>query len=126
MTTWLVLPAAILFLVVGLAGLWRGVRAKHTRVKRVLLWAVAFLIGGASALMLNYQLDERTRIIGFPLPAAAFQQSENGLWADFVGPLTGPFMFANAVVNTGVVLYVLSVLEAFRRRDSSRSKAARQ
>jgi hypothetical protein len=110
MTAWAWLAAALVFLVVGPLGFWKAVRAKVSRVQRGVIWILALALGVAAGLILTYKLDKRTTVYEFPLPAAFFQYDEKGVWADFVGPLTGPFMFGNAVINTGVALYVLSTV----------------
>jgi hypothetical protein len=107
MTGWAWLAAALLFLGVSPVGFWRAVRVKVSWLRRGLMWILGILLGVTAGLVLTYQLDRRTTVYGFPLPAAFFQYDDNGVWADFVGPLTGPFMFANAIINTGVALYVL-------------------
>ena len=120
MIAWFVLVAALLFLVVGMIGLWRGVKVKVSFVHRVMLWTVALILGSASALFLTYPLDARTRVYGFPLPAASFERAEDGQWLDFVGPTTGPFVIGNAILTTGFVLFVLFAIVTYRRRTKDR------
>jgi hypothetical protein len=79
------------------------------------VWSSALIVGAILSLSLNYPVDERTRVYGFPLPAAAFQRDESGAWLDFVGPFTTPFMLLNWVAHTGMVLYVVCAVLARRR-----------
>ena len=118
MTGWAWLVAALLFLVISPLGFWSAVRTKASRVRRGVMWVAATALGVAAGLVLTYSIDNRTTVYGFPLPAAFFQYDDHGVWADFVGPLTGPFMFGNAVINTGVALYLLTRLGPLRARKT--------
>jgi hypothetical protein len=108
MAGWLALGAGLAFLTVGAAGLRRARSVRASRTERLMMWAVALAFGCVSAALLSYPLDARTRVCGFPFPAVILQRSTTGVWQDFVGPLSVPFVFANGAVSAGVVLYVVS------------------
>jgi hypothetical protein len=74
------------------------------------MWVISVVLGSVAAFTSSYSLDERTRVVGFPLPAAIFQREPNGVWLDYVGLLTIPFTCVNAVVDTGVLLYGAATL----------------
>ena len=73
---------------------------------RFWLAAVVTVAMGTVAGQASYFVDENTRIVGIPFPAAAFQR-EDGVWLDFVGPMTGPFMLANAFAWAGLLQVAL-------------------
>jgi hypothetical protein len=119
MNGWLTVAACVVFPIVACLGVWKALRARLPRVRRVTTWSVAVLIGAASFLLPpGYPVDDRTRALGFPLPAAFFQQDESGRWLDYAGPLTPVLIFANGVVNAGVVLYIGTALLTRRRRTT--------
>jgi hypothetical protein len=122
MTAWLLLVVALLFLGLAPVGFWKALRSPLPRRRRVGLWVIALLIGGATVRMPGYSIDSRTQAFGFPLPYAFFQRDANGHWLDYVGPLTVPFFYANAVVNGGVVLLVGSLLLKRRRAGEDRQQ----
>jgi hypothetical protein len=115
MTAWLVLAASLVLVVVAVLGFWKAIRAKVATRQRIAVWTIAVVTGAASLLLPAYPIDSRTRAIGFPLPAAFFQKDEHGHWLDYVGPLTIPFFYGNAVVNAGVILFI-GVFVATRRQ----------
>ncbi len=57
---------------------------------------VAGIVMGLPAVTMFYPVDENTLILGFPLPAAAFERHGEG-WMDFVSPFTIPFLIANFI-----------------------------
>jgi hypothetical protein len=114
MIGWVALVLGVAVVVVAVFGYRKAFRLRLSRAHRTALWSGALIVGAILSLSLGYPLDERTRVYGFPLPAAAFQRDEGGAWLDFVGPFTTPFMLLNWVVHTGTVLYVACVLMARR------------
>jgi hypothetical protein len=98
------LAVTLLFVALGPLGFWKALRARLPRRQRVVTWTLAALVGATTLLLPAYPIDARTRAVGFPLPAAFFQQDDHGNWLDYVGPLTVPFFYANAVLNAGVIL----------------------
>jgi len=105
----LLITATILGLVVGIFGsiaLIRNVREwrlrfrKTVRVTKFVVFSIGIALAVASYFV-TYPYGSTVRVIGFPFPAAAFEKHA-GHWLDFSGPLTLPFMCANAWV--GLVL----------------------
>jgi hypothetical protein len=87
-------------IIYGSIMLVRNVRQMKEQRNRkfCLLIAGVFAIGSILAIgsfFAVYPYGENMRIVGLPIPAAAFQQ-RNGVWRDFVGPTTLPVMCANA------------------------------
>lgn len=65
----------------------------------LLAWRVMLVIGALLAvlsLFVEYSLDARHHIFGFPFMAAAWEE-RRGRWQGFAGPLTLPAYVANAV-----------------------------
>jgi len=95
------------FMVLGIAGMvggsvamMRNIRQARLRPskRKVLVVIAVFGIGVALALAsfrVVYPYGERTKVVGFPLPAASWEKHGDH-WLDFVGPLTLPFSWANA------------------------------
>jgi hypothetical protein len=109
-TTWIILTAAAACVTLAALGYRKAFRTKLTRPATLAMWVISVALGGVAGFTGSYSLDERTRVIGFPLPAALFQREPNGVWLDYVGLLTLPFTCANAAVDTGVLLYGAATL----------------
>lgn len=113
----LVCLAEIIF---GSMALARNVREMKVRTERKFrqiiktIFAIGIVLATA-AFFVAYPYGQNVRIIGFPIPAAAFEH-RNGHWIDFVSPATGPFMCVNATF--GFVLPHL-IFRAIRRRKAS-------
>jgi hypothetical protein len=100
------------------AGIWAARwnwRQQALRGWRFWVMSALSLAAGVVPGQLSYSVDARTRIVGVPFPAAAFQL-EDGVWLDFVGPLTGPFMLANTFCWAGLGQVVLLFCLRWRRR----------
>jgi hypothetical protein len=82
-----------------------------SRREKVALWTV-MLIGAGFGFWLGaifqYQVDSRTRFVGFPLPIAFFRL-ESDRWTDFVTP--GFFQVGGVAVN--VLLTVSALVLSF-------------
>ena len=95
------------FILIGLAGvvagsvaLIRNVRDYHRRTERgALVTLIATIVGGlllaAGSFVFEYRYGKDTIIVGFPIPAAAWQK-HGGQWRDYAGPATLLFACANA------------------------------
>lgn len=70
-----------------------------------------------------WQFDLNTRIAGFPFATAAFQRdTEQSPYLDYVGPLTGLFLTANAIcwgLGLQIPLYFASRFGLLRRKIES-------
>jgi hypothetical protein len=108
MIGWVALIAGLTFLALGAMGFRKARRLRMRRGYRIAAWASAAILGGFTSLSAAYPVDDRTRVYGFPLPAAAFQRDEGGAWLDFVGPFTTPFMLLNWLIHGGALLYVVA------------------
>jgi hypothetical protein len=105
---------AIAGLVVTLLFLGGGYRAfrrnRHSQLKQWVVWTTLCL-GIAAGLFLgqvSYPVAEDTRVLGLPMPVAAFQR-RNGQWLDFVSPLTPILYLVNVVAWGGVAQLVLAL-----------------
>jgi hypothetical protein len=117
----------IIFILVALAVIISGSVALSRNVRQMkeqrngkfyFLVMIMFAVGvvfAIGAFFIVYPYRQNLRIVGFPIPAAAFER-HNGIWVDFVGPTTLPFMCANSWF--GFVLPHL-VLRTIRRRKTS-------
>ena len=99
----LLITAMIFGLVEGILGsiaLVRNVCAwrlrKNVRVTKFVVLSIGIALAFASYFV-TYSYSSTVRIIGFPFPAVAFEK-HGSHWLDFSGPLTLPFMCANAWV----------------------------
>lgn len=96
------------FVLLGAAGILAGSIALARNVRQMrsggearfghLVWltlatGIALAIG---SFFVVYPYSERSRIVGFPFPAAAWEKDGNH-WLDFVSPLSPVFSCANAV-----------------------------
>jgi hypothetical protein len=120
MIGWVALVAALAFLGLGALGFRKALRLKMRPGYRMAAWASAAIVGAISSLSAAYPVDDRTRVYGFPLPAAAFQRDEGGAWLDFVGPFTTPFMLLNWLIHVGVVMYLVAAV--VERRSATTTK----
>src|SRR5262245_50085466 len=74
---------------------WREEPATGTERAVALLGAG---VGLAFAVVV-YPFDQRTRILGFPFPGAFLQLSNSGVWQDFLGITTVPFLCVDAAIG---------------------------
>lgn len=70
----------------------------------------------ACACLLRYPYTDKYLVIGFPLPAAAFEIATG---ADFLGPLTLPILGLDAFLAAVLPLATLTIGTALRRRPRS-------
>ncbi|MGC4064790.1 MAG: hypothetical protein QM784_09130 [Polyangiaceae bacterium] len=101
---------------------WRPIRWNRAHVAILVTHFIGIALALGS-LFVVYPYGPKTRIIGFPLPAAAFEK-HGELWLDFSGPLTLPFSCANAwfgFVAPHVILWTARKIAQRRERGSSRS-----
>ena len=101
----LLITATILGLVVGIFGSialirnlreWRLRSRKRVRVRKFVVFSIGIALAVASYFV-AYPYGSTVRVNGFPFPAAAFEK-HGSHWLDLSGPLTLPFMCANAWV----------------------------
>lgn len=119
MKAWLIFAAAPAWIALGAIGFWKAFRVNITGPVSLAIWTASLILGFAAGFTVRYSLDERTRVFGFPLPAAVFQRQANGAWLDYVGPLTLSFACLNAVIATGVMLCGALTLRSYLARKRS-------
>jgi hypothetical protein len=99
--------------VVGLALLFRR------RLWSSLPWRWAALALGilvaAYVCLTQLPYDDRYRVVGFPLPAAAFEIRTG---ADFISPLTVPILALDVLLVSSFPLSLLVLVAVFRDRTS--------
>jgi hypothetical protein len=106
---------ALAFLVVDLIGLTLLVRRRLWATLRWRWVAIGLgLVGAAYASLTPLPYGEKYRVVGFPLPAAAFEISTG---ADFVGPLTVPILCLDLILVAAIPLSALVLFGAFRGRQ---------
>ena len=99
---------------------WRA--RSHTKVHttRSLLFSVGVGLAAASYFV-RYPYGANVRIIGFPFPAAAFEKHGTH-WLDYSGPLTLPFVCANAWVAFVFPHLVLKLFQSIARNSARKSE----
>ena len=82
-----------------------------------LRWRWAAIALGACAsvgtCLIRYRYNDKYFALGFPLPGAVFEISTG---SDFVGPLTLPFLFLDALLLATLPLAILTIGVALRKR----------
>jgi len=89
-------------------------RSHPAPLRRLVLCLAAIAVGLAGAAvcagLVTYPISDKTRIGGFPVPAYAWERSDQLGWVDFVSPLTVPIMALDCVVGfllCGGTVYLL-------------------
>ena len=101
----------------GLSGLAWRVR-QFNREHALTGWRRRLAAGGGLAVglagaIVMWPFDDGLRIMGIPFPAVFLQRSSTGVWQDFLGITTGPFLCLDAVIG-GTLGYGLVVWMAQR------------
>jgi hypothetical protein len=73
-------------------------------------------MAAASACLVRHQYTDKYLVVGFPLPAAAFEISTG---SDFVGPLTLPILCLDVLLVAALPLAAVAIAVALRRRPRS-------
>lgn len=83
---------------------------------------LAGILFGLAAIFFTWPYDSTHDILGFPIPAAVFElvTAPDGVqyWADFVGPLTWPFLILDFLFCLYFPQLIVAILLLKNRSDS--------
>jgi hypothetical protein len=125
MMTWLLLLASLGLLVGGIWTSWWNWRSRSERPSSpidIAFWpaiAVGIFLGAAFAFV-TYSFGPDLKIVGFPIPAAAWERWDNK-WVDFVGAITPIAMFFDFLIGLTFPQIVTAIIRkvVFRAKENS-------